>query len=135
MSLLGLDSCLCSSSDCLHPPAAARTGGVAGAQDFIATRELVASVRQVASFQCLQPFVGTLLAFAVLGEEPSVWDLGAVGVLVGLVLVVSDKHDLQASITFHATISAVGHARIVRSCSYVAWEYADANILFRSVAA
>jgi hypothetical protein len=51
---------------------------------------------QVASFQCLQPFVGTLLAFAVLGEEPSAWDLGAVGVLLGLVLVVSDKHDLQA---------------------------------------
>ena len=55
-------------------------------------------LRQVASFQCLQPFVGTLLAFAVLGEEPSVWDLGAIGVLVGLVLVVSDKHDLQASL-------------------------------------
>lgn len=63
---------------------------------------------QVASFQCLQPFVGTLLAFAVLGEEPSAWDLGAVGVLVGLVLIVSDKHDLQASITLHATISPVG---------------------------
>ena len=55
-------------------------------------------LRQVASFQCLQPFVGTLLAFAVLGEEPSVWDLGAIGVLVGLVLVVSDKHNLQASL-------------------------------------
>ena len=76
--------------------------------------------RQVASFQCLQPFVGTLLAFAVLGEEPSVWDLGAVGVLVGLVLVVSDKHDLQASITLHPTLSTVGHARIVRACSYIA---------------
>lgn len=57
----------------------------------------------MASFQCLQPFVGTLLAFAVLGEEPSVWDLGAVGVLVGLVLVVSDKHDLQASMALHPT--------------------------------
>ena len=31
---------------------------------------------QVAAFQCLQPFVGTLLAFLVLGEEPT----GAQGV-------------------------------------------------------
>ena len=42
-----------------------------------ATRYLPAS--QVAAFQCLQPFMGTLLAFFVLGEQPSVWDLGALG--------------------------------------------------------
>lgn len=48
---------------------------------------------QVASFQCLQPFVGTVLAFAVLGEEPSAWDLGAVGVVAGLVMVAYDKRD------------------------------------------
>ena len=52
---------------------------------------------QVAAFQCLQPFVGTLLAFAVLGEEPSVWDVGAVGIFAGLYLIVSDKKDLIAS--------------------------------------
>jgi hypothetical protein len=38
--------------------------------------------------------VGTVLAFAVLGEEPSVWDLGAIGVFIGLLLVVYDKHDM-----------------------------------------
>lgn len=59
-----------------------------------ATQHLPAS--QVASFQCLQPFVGTLLAFAVLGEEPSVWDLGAVGVVAGLVMVAYDRKDLPA---------------------------------------
>jgi len=48
---------------------------------------------QVASFQCLQPFVGTFLAFAILGEEPSVWDLGAVGVIVGLITVAYDRKD------------------------------------------
>ena len=42
---------------------------------------------QVAAFQCLQPFLGTVLAVAVLGEEPSVWDLGAVAVIGGLILV------------------------------------------------
>lgn len=47
----------------------------------------------MASFQCLQPFVGTLLAFAVLGEEPSVWDLGAIGVVAGLVMVAYDRKD------------------------------------------
>ena len=44
-------------------------------------------VVQVAAFQCLQPFLGTVLAVAVLGEEPSVWDLGAVAVIGGLILV------------------------------------------------
>ena len=52
---------------------------------------------QVAAFQCLQPFVGTMLAFAVLGEEPSVWDLGAIGIFIGLFLVVFDKRDSTAS--------------------------------------
>lgn len=33
---------------------------------------------QVAAFQCLQPFIGTLLAFLVLNESPTAWDLGAV---------------------------------------------------------
>ena len=51
------------------------------------------AVLQVASFQCLQPFVGTLLAFAILGEEPSLWDLGAVGVILGLITVAYDKKD------------------------------------------
>lgn len=51
----------------------------------------------MAAFQCLQPFVGTLLAFAVLGEEPSVWDVGAVGIFAGLYLIVSDRKDLLAS--------------------------------------
>ena len=51
---------------------------------------------QVAAFQCLQPFVGTMLAFAVLGEEPSVWDLGAIGIFVGLLLVVFDKKEIGA---------------------------------------
>ena len=53
---------------------------------------------QVAAFQCLQPFVGTMLAFAVLGEEPSVWDLGAIGIFIGLFLVVFDKKDSTASL-------------------------------------
>jgi drug/metabolite transporter (DMT)-like permease len=47
-------------------------------------------VLQVAAFQCLQPFMGTLLAFLVLGEQPSAWDLGAIGVVAGLILVVRD---------------------------------------------
>ena len=51
---------------------------------------------QVAAFQCLQPFVGTMLAFAVLGEEPSIWDLGAIGIFIGLLLVVFDKKDSAA---------------------------------------
>ena len=32
---------------------------------------LLPAALQVAAFQCLQPFVGTLLAFLVLGEEPT----------------------------------------------------------------
>ena len=38
--------------------------------------------------------MGTVLAFAVLGEEPSVWDVGAVGVVMGLVLVAYDRKDM-----------------------------------------
>ncbi|KAK9828607.1 hypothetical protein WJX72_001011 [[Myrmecia] bisecta] len=60
-----------------------------------ATQFLPAS--QVAAFQCLQPFVGTVLAFFVLGEEPSLWDLGAVGVVVGLITIAKDKGALEAS--------------------------------------
>lgn len=47
----------------------------------------------MAAFVCLQPFLGTLLAFLVLGEKPSVWDLGALGILFGLLLVTTDKAD------------------------------------------
>lgn len=50
---------------------------------------------QVASFQCLQPFLGSLLAFLVLHEKPSIYDLGAIGVVAGLVLVTTDKRDAQ----------------------------------------
>lgn len=46
---------------------------------------------QVASFQCLQPFLGTTLAFLLLHEHLSFWDLGAFGVLAGLMLVTSEK--------------------------------------------
>lgn len=56
-----------------------------------ATRYLPAS--QVASFQCLQPFMGTVLAFFVLGEQPTFWDLGAIGVVAGLVLVVREPKE------------------------------------------
>ena len=52
---------------------------------------------QVAAFQCVQPFFGTVLAFAVLGEEPSMWDLGAVGVIGGLALVSLDKSQAGAA--------------------------------------
>ena len=51
---------------------------------------------QVASFQCLQPFLGSLLAFLVLHEEPSWFDLGAIAIVVGLLCVVLDKKDVQA---------------------------------------
>ncbi|CAK0782743.1 hypothetical protein CVIRNUC_005938 [Coccomyxa viridis] len=70
-----------------------------------ATQHLPAS--QVAAFQCLQPFVGTMLAFAVLGEEPSVWDLGAIGIFIGLFLVVFDKKDSTASLNTNAGMRKV----------------------------
>eukprot|EP00891_Asterochloris_glomerata_P006068 jgi/Astpho2/6068/fgenesh1_pg.00084_%23_57_t len=57
-----------------------------------ATQHLPAS--QVAAFQCLQPFVGTLLAFVVLQEQPSLWHLGAVGVIAGLLIISRDKKDM-----------------------------------------
>lgn len=51
---------------------------------------------QVAAFQCLQPFIGTLLAFTVLHEQPSMWDLGAFPIVAGLVLVSTDKKDIDS---------------------------------------
>ena len=50
----------------------------------------------MAAFQCLQPFVGAVLAVLVLGEEPSMWDLGAIGVIGGLVLIAKDPSDTIA---------------------------------------
>jgi len=47
----------------------------------------------VAAFQCLQPFFGTLLSFLFLGERPTAWDLGGIGVISGLLLVISDGPD------------------------------------------
>ena len=58
-----------------------------------------ASYVQVAAFQCLQPFVGAVLAFAVLGEEPSIWDVGAIGVIAGLVLVAKDPTETTAMLS------------------------------------
>lgn len=51
----------------------------------------------MAAFQCLQPFIGTLLAFLVLNELPTAWDLGAVGIVAGLVLVTTDRRDVDTS--------------------------------------
>lgn len=50
-----------------------------------ATKYLPAS--EVAAYQCLQPLLGTLLSVLVLHEQPTWWDLGALGVVGGLVLV------------------------------------------------
>lgn len=50
---------------------------------------------QVAAFQCLQPFLGALLAFLLLHERLSWWDTGAVGIVIGLWLVTTDKQDVQ----------------------------------------
>ena len=54
-----------------------------------ATSRIPAS--HVAAMQCLQPFAGTFLGWAVLEEGISWWDLGAVAILAGLACVVSDK--------------------------------------------
>ena len=54
--------------------------------------------KQVAAFQCLQPFFGTLLAFFILNERPTVWDIGGVGVLVGLVVVVREASGKEAKL-------------------------------------
>ena len=87
-----------------RPAACARP--VAAAHHLFACRRDAAPPRpppdpraaaQVAAFQCLQPFVGTLLAYAVLHEEPSWWDLGALGVVAGLVLVTTDRRDVENS--------------------------------------
>lgn len=64
----------------------------------------------MAAFQCLQPFVGTMLAFLVLGEEPSIWDLGAIGIFIGLFLVVFDKND---AVTGPLNIAATGMRKIL----------------------
>lgn len=58
-----------------------------------AMRQLPAS--QVAAFQCLQPFLGSLLAFLLLDEALSWWDCGAIGVVIGLLLVSLDRKDSQ----------------------------------------
>jgi hypothetical protein len=55
---------------------------------------------QVAAFQCLQPFIGTLLAFLVLNESPTPWDLGAIGIVAGLLLVTTDRRDLDTQAVF-----------------------------------
>ena len=41
--------------------------------------------------QCLQPFAGTFLGWALLGEGISWWDLGAIAILAGLACVVMDN--------------------------------------------
>jgi len=46
---------------------------------------------QVASFQCLQPFVGAILAVTVLGEHVNKYDLGGLGIVVGLLMVTSSS--------------------------------------------
>ncbi|RMZ52575.1 hypothetical protein APUTEX25_003718, partial [Auxenochlorella protothecoides] len=52
---------------------------------------------QVAAFQCLQPFLGALLAACVLGEALSAWDAGALGVVAGLFLVCSERGDAETA--------------------------------------
>lgn len=52
---------------------------------------------QVAAFQCLQPFLGTVLAASLLGEALSAWDAGALGVVAGLVLVCSERGDAETA--------------------------------------
>lgn len=45
---------------------------------------------QVAAYQCLQPFVGTALAYTLLDERPTWWDVGGIGVIAGLFIVNRD---------------------------------------------
>ena len=40
--------------------------------------------------------MGAVLAVLILGEEPSIWDLGAVGVIAGLVLIAKDPGETVA---------------------------------------
>ena len=78
-----------------------------------ATSVLPAS--QVASFQALQPLMGTVLSFLFLGERPTAWDLGGIGVISGLVLVTHDARDSQkqreVSLAQLPTRSKVHHQR------------------------
>ena len=60
-----------------------------------AMRHLPAS--QVAAFQCLQPFLGAVLAFSLLHEQLNWWDLGAFGVVLGLLMISTDTRDVQFS--------------------------------------
>lgn len=53
----------------------------------------VVTASQVASFQALQPLMGTVLSFLFLGERPTAWDLGGIGVISGLALVTRDAKD------------------------------------------
>ena len=68
-----------------------------GAAIWVRTKATNVLCLQVAAFQCLQPFVGTLLAFLVLQEQPSLWHLGAVGVIAGLLIISRDKKDVAVS--------------------------------------
>ena len=74
---------------------------------------------QVASFQCLQPFLGTLLAFMVLGEHPSWWDLGAIGILAGLGLVANDGSKLPGPKSTDAPSSSAAQKHMRRAGSKV----------------
>lgn len=46
---------------------------------------------QVAAFQTLQPFVGAVLAVSLLNEKVNRYDLGAFGIVVGLLMVTRDE--------------------------------------------
>jgi EamA-like transporter family len=78
-----------------------------------ATSVLPAS--QVASFQALQPLMGTVLSFLFLGERPTAWDLGGIGVISGLILVVHDAKDSvkqrEVSLPHLSTRSKLHHQR------------------------
>ena len=55
-------------------------------------------------FSASSRFMGTVLAFFVLGEQPSAWDLGAIGVVAGLVLVVRDPKGDGAAPPFSSRV-------------------------------
>lgn len=99
-ALMGLTAVVFTDRDAWHVPRSLRwplaywvlvcsVGGYA----LVTTAMQHLPASQVAAFQCLQPFLGTALAAAVLGERPSAWDLGAIGVVAGLVVVSRDKDD------------------------------------------
>eukprot|EP01024_Parvocaulis_polyphysoides_P051577 TRINITY_DN50866_c0_g1_i1.p1 TRINITY_DN50866_c0_g1~~TRINITY_DN50866_c0_g1_i1.p1 ORF type:complete len:201 (+),score=15.12 TRINITY_DN50866_c0_g1_i1:1-603(+) len=54
-----------------------------------AASKLVPSV--ASSFQCVQPFCGTILAIMLLGEMPEISDLGSIAIVVGLFFVVTSS--------------------------------------------